>query len=168
MTRPVSATITTAVAQNTTRPIYLVRMGWDTEVRSATYGAAIDWNSETWAASGIRISNLDSNGGVMDLPNGAGDAWLNLVMTEVPRERTIEVYEHHTNYTVSPAVSDATLIFSGYMDETQIGNSIRVALVESSTKKRFPPGRIDRTVYTHLLPVGEKIQFGGDQVVVNG
>lgn len=167
MTRTVSATISTATAQETTQPIYLIRMGWETEVRAATWDSNISWNSETWVASGIQISNLDANGGTMDMPNGSADPWLALVMSETPRNRTIEVYEHHTNRTVSPETSDATLIFSGYMDETSIGNTIRVSLIEGTTRKGFPPGNIDRPTYTYLLASGQRIQYGNDIVVVS-
>ena len=166
MTRTVSATISIAVAQETTRPIYLIRMGWATPVLVATWDQTITWNAETWVASGLTVSNLSGSGGTLDMPNGDTDPWLALVMGEIPRNRTIQIYEHHTNYTVSPAVSDAVEIFAGYMDETTIGNSIRMNLIESATKKGFPPTSIDRPTYTYLLPSGLRIQWGNDVVTV--
>ena len=67
MTRTVSATISTAVDQTVTKPIYLVRMGWVVENRSCSYDANITWNAETWTASGLSVVNLDSDGGTLIL-----------------------------------------------------------------------------------------------------
>ena len=57
MTRSVSATITAAVSQNPTRPVYLIEMGWDVASPDvnryiATYDASITWNGITWVSSG--------------------------------------------------------------------------------------------------------------------
>ena len=168
MTRTVSATISTAVAQETTRPIYLIRMAWASEVRSATWAANISWNAETWTASGIKITALDTNGGTMEMPCGDADPWLSLVLGELPRNRAISIYEHHTNYTVSPNVSDAVLVFTGVMDEFTASNVIRVRLIESATNKSFPFVSIDRPTFTYLLPAGTKLAWGIDTITVNG
>jgi len=168
MTRTVSATVSTAVAQETTRPIYLIRMDWDTEVRAATWGANLSWNAETWIASGIRITSLDMNGGVMEMPMGDADPWFALCMDELPRGRAISIYEHHTNYTVSPNLSDAVLVFTGVMDEFTANNVIRVRLIESATNKTFPFTSIDRPTYTYLLPSGTRITTGTDVIIANG
>ena len=167
MTRTVSATISTAVAQPVTKPIHLIRMGWGTEVRAATWGQNISWNSETWTASGLEVTGLDANGGTLTMPASLSDPWLALVVGEKPINRTIQIYEHHTNMTVSPHVSDAVLVFSGYMDEAQIGQNIRVTLIEGTQRKGFPAGRIDRPTYNYLLPPGSRIQWGYDIVMVN-
>ena len=166
MTRTVSATISTAVAEETTRPIYLLRMAWDTEVRAATWGANLSWNSETWVASGIRITSLDTNGGTMDMPMGDTDPWFALAMDEIPRGRAISIYEYHTNFTVSPNASDAVLVFTGVMDEFTASDSIRVRLIESATNKVFPFTSIDRPTYTHFLPSGTRLTLGTDTIVV--
>ena len=166
MTRTVSATITTAIAQETTRPIYLIRMGWATPVLAATFDQTITWNSETWVSSGLAVSNLTGSGGILEMPNGDSDPWLALVMSEIPRTRTIQIYEHQTNYTASPVVSDAVEIFAGVMDQAVIGSSISVSLIESATKKGFPPGSIDRLTYTWLLSSGTRLQWGADVVIV--
>jgi len=166
MTRTVSATVSTAVAQETTRPVYLIRMAWETEVRAATWATDISWNSETWASSGIRITSLDMNGGTMEMPVGDSDPWMALCLGEVPRGRAIEVYEWHTNFTVSPIVSDAVLLFSGVMDEVKVGRNIRVRLIESATNKTFPFTSIDRPTYTYLLPSGTRLSCGNDTIIV--
>jgi len=168
MTRTVSATITSAIAQETTRPVYLIRMAWDTEVRAATWAASISWNAETWVASGITITALDMNGGTMEMPVGDTDPWLSLVLGEVPRERAIEVYEYHTNLAASPIASDAVLVFSGVMDDVTISDSIRVRLIEGATNKAFPFTNIDRPTYTYLLPSGTRLAWGADVITVNG
>jgi len=167
MSRTVSATISTGAAQDVTRPIYLVRMGWDTEVRACTFGADIVWNSETWTASGLEVTGIDSEGGALEMPVGDADPWLDLVTDEEPLNRTILVYEHQTDYTVSPAVSDAVLIFSGFMDKTVIGKSIRMDLIENKLIKTFPPTEINRPVYNYLLTPGEQIIWVYELITVN-
>ena len=167
MTRALSATITAAVAADDTRPIYLIRMAWASEVRVATWQSNITWNSETWQASGVQVISLDAGGGVLEFPIEDTGPWLSLVLNETPRNRAVEIYEHHTNYAVSPAVSDAVLVFSGVMDEAQIAGNIRVAIVESSQAKGFPPTSIDRPVYNYMLASGQHVRWGNDTLVVN-
>ena len=167
MTRALSATITTAISADDTRPIYLIRMGWAVEVRAATWQSSISWNSETWQASAVQVVSLDASGGVLEFPIEDNGPWLSLVLNETPRDRAVQIYEHHTNYAVSPAVSDAVLVFSGVMDEAQIAGNIRVSMVESSQAKGFPPTSIDRPVYNYMLTSGQSVQWGNDTLVAN-
>jgi hypothetical protein len=168
MTRTTSATTNAATNAFATRPIHLVRMGWATEVRSCAYDINLTWNSEVWSASGLEIQGLDRNGGTLVFPNGNSDPWLALVTGEIPRGRTITIYEHQTDFTVSPNQSDATVLFAGEMDECTIGDRIKIKLVESSTNKTFPPTSINTDTYTHLPDIGTRIQWGIDTVTVNG
>lgn len=166
MSRTLSATVSAAVAEETTQPVYLIDMAWDTPVKAATWDTNISWNGDTWIASGLHVTGLSANGGSLIMPKGDSDPWLALVMGEIPRNRTISVYEYHTDFTVSPNVSDAQLLFSGYMDGAVIGTSIRVTLIESAIKKAFPPTDIDRPIYTHLLSSGTVLRYGNDVVTV--
>ncbi len=171
MTRTVPAVVAAAVAQDATRPIYLFRMGWalsspDVNRRIATWAADISWNSETWTASGADVRSLNANGGTLLLPNGDTDPWLNLVTTEIARGRTIDVYEYHTS-TASPSGSDAVLVFSGLMEETDITpTDISISFIETLRNKAFPPTSITPDVYTYLLAAGQRIYWGPDVVLV--
>ena len=107
MTRTVAATTTAAVSQETTQPIYLIRMGWDVqspdvERRVATWDTDISWNSETWTASGAKVQTLNAIGGSLMLPNGEADPWLDLVVNQGQRGKTLQIYEYQTS-TGSPA-----------------------------------------------------------------
>jgi len=167
MTRTLSSIITAAVGQDITQPIYLIRMAWDTEVRICTWDTNISWNSETWTASGAGIKSLSAERGTLTLPNGDGDPWLALVNSEVPLDRVIQIYEHHTS-TASPAGSDAELLFSGRMDgDTISGVDITISLVEGRTNKGFPASSIGAPTYNFLLPVGSKLYWGFDVLTVN-
>lgn len=171
MTRSVPAVVSAAVAQDATRPVYLIRMGWalsspDVNRRIATWAANISWNSETWSASGAEIRSLTSQGGSLRLPNGDGDPWLNLVSTEYAIGRAIDIYEHHTS-TASPAGSDATQLFSGLMDAVEITpTEITISFIENLQNKRFPPTSITTAVYTELLSAGQRLYWGPDVVMV--
>lgn len=172
MTRTVSATISAAIAEDVTQPIYLIRMGWDlaspdVNRRIATWDTAISWNSETWEGSGADISRLGPGGGTLRLPNGDADPWLNLVTTQYPKGRTIDIYEYHTDFTASPIASDATLLLSGVMEDCEISQrGITINFIESLLNKAFPVSSINPTVYTHLLTAGTRIYWGPDIVLV--
>ena len=171
MTRSVPAVVSAAVAQDATRPIYLIRMGWtlaspDVTRRIATWPANISWNSETWTASGAEVRSLTAQGGSLRLPNGDDDPWLNLVSTDVARGKTISIYEYHTS-TGSPAGSDATILFSGLMDAVDVTPSdITISFIENLQNKRFPPTSITTAVYTELLAAGQRLYWGPDVVMV--
>lgn len=167
MTRTVSTTTQNATAEDVTQPIYLIRMAWDTERRAATWAVDVPWDSEIWSASGAECDGVDANGGVLILPIGEDDPWLNLVQTEVPRGREITVYEHQTDRTVSPETSDAVEIFSGVMDETVMTHrGIRISLIEGQTNKVFPPSAINPPIYNWLPSVGTRLIWGHDSVTV--
>ena len=167
MSRVISSQTEAAIAEEATRPIHLVRMGWNTEVRAATWDTAITWNSEVWIASGIDASNIDANGGTLRLPAGDDDPWIGLVNSENTRDRTIEVYEYHTDFTASPNEHDATLIFTGQMDAWTLGDSIQITLIESLQNKHFPPTSLGPPTYNYLLPVGTRVQLGYDVLIVS-
>lgn len=167
--RTVSATITSAVGQNTTRPVYLVQFTTGTspnpsaQWRVATWDTAITWNGVSWAASGANVSSLTANGCTFILQ--ASDAWLGAVLRGV-RGKAISVYEHHTDSTASPQ-SDAVLLFSGIMDGIVLGNDIRISAVANQQAKGFPVTSIDRPTFNYLLKSGDRITWGADTVIVN-
>jgi len=172
MTRTVSGIVTAAVGQDVTTPVYLIYMAWDLASPDinryiCTWDTDITWNSITWAASGASVKNLSADNGVLELPNGDGDPWTALVNTQIPRDRVIEVYEHHTS-TASPQGSDAVLIFSGRMDSASIqGLAVKIDMVEGRTNKGFPPESIGPAVHNHLLAVGSKLYWNNDVLTVN-
>lgn len=165
MSRTLSATLTSATAKDATQPIYLIEMGFTSTQRCATYDADITWNGQTWSASGVQLSNLSSSGGKMTMPNGTGDPWLALVMGEGVRDKSISVYEHHTDTTASPQ-SDAQLIFSGLMDEVTLTDTISVSIIEASRAKKFPALSVDQPTFTFFMPSGSEITWGNDTFTV--
>ena len=173
MTRTVSATISTAVGEKTTRPVYLIYMAWDIASPDvnryvATYDQSITWNSLTWQSSGIEVTRLTPAGGTLRLPNGDADPWLGLIVSDDPLERAIEIYEYQTDFTVSPHASDATLLFSGQMDASTIApDGITIDFIEGLTTKVFPATSIDPLVYTHLLASGTRVYWGPDIVLID-
>lgn len=172
MTRTVSATTTTATGADVTQPIYLIYMAWDAvspdvDRYVATWNQAITWNSINWQASGIVVGQLNANGGQISLPNGDNDPWKNLVSTQDQRRRAISIYEHHTDFSVSPNVDDATLLFTGEMNGCVIKDrGIQIDLIESRKHKHFPVGSINSEEYPHLLQPGQRLYSGPDVVLV--
>ena len=164
--RTLSATITSAVAQDVTQPIYLLRMGFSSELTVATWGADINWNGETWSASGIAVKRLGIKSGSIEFPLADDGPWLSLLLNEGARERAITIYEYHTDLSASPQVSDAVAVFTGIMDGVRITDRAIVEVLESTTAKRFPHTSIDRPVYNYLPVSGSRITWGTDYLVV--
>jgi len=156
MSRTLNSTVTSAIAKDVTTPVYLIQMGWSTTLYAATWSTDIVWNGQTWSASGLEVTQLDETGGVLEMPVGDSDNWLALILSEIPRNRSISIYEHHTDTTVSPQ-TDAVLIFTGLMDEVEIGDKIRMRLIESLTAKVFPPTSINPPTYNYLLQAGQRL-----------
>lgn len=170
MPRTLSTTLQNATQRDDTLPIGLIRMGWATERRVATWDRDIDWDSETWSASGAAIEGeIGPDGGTLLLPIGEDDPWLALEAGEVARGRSIEVYAYYTDPDASPLESDAVLIFSGIMDEANVTGEggISIRLIESRQAKFFPFNSIGPPVFNHLLGEGTRLQYGPDYVVVN-
>lgn len=171
MTRTVAASTTVAVGQETTQPIYLIRMGWDVqspdvERRVATWDTDISWNSETWTASGAKIQSINPSGGNLVLPNGDGDPWLDLIVNQGQRGKTLQVYEYQTSWG-SPAGSNAEELFLGTMDASQITkNGIRITFVSALLNKSFPHTTITNEEYPYLLTTGARIYWGPDVIRV--
>lgn len=170
MPRTLSTTLQNGTQRDDTRPIGLIRMAWATERRVATWDQDISWNSEVWSASGAFIDGpIGPDGGVLVLPNGDGDPWLNLEHTEIARGRAIEVYAHYTDFDASPQAADAEMIFKGIMDEANVtrAGAIEIQLLESRQAKVFPASSILPGTYNHLLPKGMHLQWGDQVIVVN-
>lgn len=149
-------------------------MGWDTAsplptwLRVATWDTNISWDSQTWIASGVDVRGISASGGSLEFPMGSDDPWLSLVQTQVPRGRSVTIYEYHTDFSVSPHASDAVQVFSGVMDDAEIRyNRIRVGLIESATNKSFPPTSIGPPTYNYLLAKGTRLFWGPDIVTVD-
>ncbi len=164
--RTVPTTISQAAAKSATRPVYLLRLGFSAEVTAATWDTDIAWNSETWSASGIEVTNLTRTGGSIEFPITTDDVWLSLILNEGTRGRSISIYSHYYDTAVSPQAA-AVLIFTGVMDEPVLTDKIKCSIVESSQMKTFPPGSVDRPTFTHLLKSGERVAWGVDTFVVN-
>lgn len=168
MTRTLTTAVDGAVDLDVTRPIHLIRMGWETERRIATFDANITWNSETWTASGGEAQNISAQGGTLLLPVGTGLPWAGLCKDEKARGRSIVVYEYHTDFSVSPRISDADQIFSGTMDDASVTlDGIRISLREGRKHKKFPPDNIEPPTYNFLLADGQRLFWGPDIVNVS-
>lgn len=164
MTRPLSTPLEAVIQEPNTAPIYLIEMGWETGsvdppyLRIATWGSDIEWGSLVWTASSARVQGLTVNGGQLILPNGEDDPWLTLVTEEIPRGRSIDIYEYHD--------PDAAWIFSGIMDEAFLDTQISIRLIEGLLNKRFPPTSFNTTDFPHLMTGGDRLYWGPDIVLI--
>jgi len=171
--RTLSATVTSAIAQTTTQPKYLVMLGFTSgTVYAATWDTDVAWGiglspEPTWLSSGIEVSNLNTNGAQLVMPNGDADPWLSLVLNDGTRNAAVSIYQHVYNVAASPQ-ADAVLVFTGIMDEANIEDErILVSVIAQSQAKRFPPGLIDAPTFNYLPTAGTTITWGADKIVVN-
>jgi hypothetical protein len=166
MSRTLSATISSAISSQATRPIYLIEMGFSTTVRAATWDQDITWGGYSWVASGITLSNLSANGTRMEFPTGTSDPWLALALNEGTRNTTVSIYEHHYDATASPQ-TDAVLVFTGIMDEVTLSDRMSVSVIESSASKAFPAQSVDLPTFSYLMTPGDQIVWGNQTITVN-
>ena len=167
MSRAVSATISSAIAGDTTRPIYLLEIGYSSTVRICTFDADIIWSGYSWESSGVEVRSMSSARATLEFPNGDSDPWLALALVEGTRDVTLNVYEHHYDATSSPQ-GDAVLVFSGVMDEATItDDKVVVRCIESSQRKTFPPNSVDDETFTYLMTSGDRVIWGNDVLTVN-
>lgn len=168
MSRTLSATLATAVSKTATQPKYLVDLGFTSgTVYAATWDSNISYGGNTYVASGIEVSRLDSAGATLEFPNGTADPWLSLILNDGTRGAAITIYLHYTDATASPT-TDAIALFTGIMDEADIDDDrIRVKVIAASEQKTFPPNSIDQPTFTYLPASGTVIEWGNDKLVVN-
>ncbi len=163
--RTLPTTVSTAIDKAATRPAYLIRIGFATEKRAATWDSNISWNAETWTASGIEVKNLSRIAAILEFPLGVNDPWLALFHAENARGIAINIYQHYTDLTSSPQ-ADAVLMFTGIMDEAVMTDKIRVSVQEKSRVIAFPPDSVGPPKFTHLLKSGTTITWSGDTIKV--
>lgn len=167
MSRTLPSTVTSAVASDQTRPVYLIQMALTNTTRAATWDVNISWNGLTWTSSGIEVSNISAAGARLKIAIDDDEPWISRVLDydKGVRGRQILIYEHHTDTTASPQ-ADAVLIFSGIMDDVSVSDDISITCVDDSQSKGFPPASIDRPKYNYLLEPGTRIRWGPDEYVV--
>jgi len=164
--RTLTSTVAAASKKDATQPVYLLRLGFSVDIEAATWDQDIIFDGQTWIKSGIEVKNLTLTGGSIEFPLTTDDIWLGLILNEGTRGRSVAIYLHYTDATLSPQ-SDADLIFTGIMDEAVLTDKIRCPVIESSQAKQFPPDSIDQPLFNHLLPSGTRIAWQGDVIVVN-
>jgi len=165
MSKILSTTISSAITQAATRPVYLIEMAFGTTTYAATWDAAILWDGKTWAASGIEVDDISTTSARITMPTGESDPWLALVLNDGVRGREVKIYEHHYDATASPQ-SDAVQVFQGIMDVATIDERVTVSAIESSQVKAFPAESVDESVFTYLLTTGDVITWGNNTITV--
>lgn len=144
-----------------TRPGYLVRVGFPTELRFSTMGA-VTWGGQEWGAYDVKVSELSRVSSASrtaslsfgNLTNEFGAIVLSNNVADVP----IEIYSVYAG-----APDDAVLEFSGVGDSCEVGDRVVINLVGQSTQKTFSPRRrvSVTTGFNTLLPAGTVLSVGG-------
>ena len=172
MSRTLPAPVTAAIAKAATRPAYLLHILFTAdgasptiERRAATWDSAINWNGQTWAASGIDVKNLSRSACNIEFPLGESDPWLALILANGVRGFTVNIYQHYTDLAESPQAG-AVLMFTGIMDASVFTDKIIVSAQEKSRVTSFPPESVDQPKFNYLLTSGSVIVWGGGILTV--
>lgn len=159
-----------AVASTITTPAYLVELGFSAVVRLSSRNDQ-SWNGQTWLGGRIRkVSGLtqDANGGQsgsLELIN-TDLVYSALILNEDAADKSCRIWKFYGD---NPALSDPVQVFSGVLNETDIGpDVVRVSLVGENSRTMFSPRRFigKGTGFNHLRPTGTKITWGGQVYVL--
>lgn len=161
MVRLLTPALAAEVGLTVTRPGYLVRMEFATELRFSTLGA-VRWGGQSWETYDVKVQGLtrESNAtrtaslSLGNLTNEFGA----IVLSNPVADVLIEIYAVYAG-----APNDAVLEFSGVGDSCEVGDRVVINLVGQSTQRNFSPRRriSAATGFNTLLPAGTVLSLGG-------
>ena len=110
-----AAGLITELGKTITSPVFLVEMGFTSPVRYSSM-SQITWNSLTWLAADIDVRMSDSP--QLSIFNESGTLGTT-VLGEGTAGKTVKIYLYYNTH--------STLIFSGVMGETVIGERVDIS-----------------------------------------
>ena len=148
--RTLDAGNASAVVAQTTAPVYLVELGFDSIVRFSTRELQ-DWSGFLWAEASMRVQV--GNTPTVSIFNEA-TAIGQVLLTEGPAGRSLKIYQRHFDGSL---YTDPVLVFDGEMSTATVGDQVVI------TGKRRPPQRTPRHFATspwfnHVPAAGTRIE----------
>lgn len=150
MTRGLDGTQTTAVSDTTTKPYFLVYMGFVTPVRMSTQ-ATISWGGFNWVAADITVSMSESP--TLRIFNEVA-LFGQVVLTEGTAGRAVKIYQGYANDSAHP---NPLLVFDGEMGQASIADTVTIQC------KRHKPYKTPRhyvvpPLCNHVPPDGTRFE----------
>jgi hypothetical protein len=159
-----------AIAAASTRPAYLVQIGWSTASRLTSADAALTWNSYVWMPAPIELAGLkwDSAGlqaATLRLGN-TDQAFSAPALNEGVADISIIVYAYDQS---AVAAGDPIKVFDGVGGRLSADdNSVSIELsAQRSRALKSPRQRITRAGGYSLLPApGTVVRWGNERYVL--
>ncbi len=159
----VSTSTDAALAEDVTKPRYLVQLGFET-VQYLCTREDVTWNGQTWTGNGVQVGRLFTNsdggqGATIELPN-ADNAYSSLVFSEGVAGRVCKIW---VLYGDAPfADEDAVPVFDGVMDACDVGAlRVQVTCIGDGDKTGISPNLvIGPPVFNHLPAAGTVLYWG--------
>lgn len=165
MARTLPTSLQGELVHTTTRPGYLLYLGWSTPLRLCTFDDVV-YNSHTWSKSGCDVE-LNGDRATIKLDNSDGNA-SSLILNEGINGIEIKVWVIY--FDSSESATDPYLIFEGVGDGAFLQNPLEAAInAETFSKANIyhPRKRICEATGFHYLPEpGQAVSWGKNSVVL--
>ncbi|PUB82372.1 MAG: hypothetical protein DBP02_15070 [gamma proteobacterium symbiont of Ctena orbiculata] len=167
--RNLSATVSTAVAQDSTTPVYLVELGYAPAIRLSTVGD-VSWNGQNWIDSGVEVRSIRQTKGGGQTASlrllNHDNAYGALVLGNGIRDIPVDIYQL---YGSDPyAVDDAEHLFSGVISGVpSIDDYVTMTLVSDGVlTARTPRVQLSSFLGEDMPIPGTRILWNGDSLVL--
>src|SRR5574343_495238 len=157
MPRVVGATIQAALPGPITAPGYLVYMGFpSTPIRHSTLSTLTFGGYEWLGNMGTKVQSVSELAATVELRNSDLSASA-LVLGNSLADLPCEIYQLYSG--------DAKLIFSGFLDGSDIGSRVTLTEKAMSTARKIPNKYITYPTFNHLIPPGTELNWNMGKVV---
>jgi len=165
--RSVPATLQSEIQGQTTRPGFLVYLGFDPELYMCSW-ADVTWNGHNWSFTGLDVQRLGTDKCTVRVDNSdrsMSSLILNQDVLSVPIEVYIIYFDAQWNGT------EPYLYFKGFCDGAELSNPVVASLsavVFSRANYYSPRKRICEATGFHYLPrEGQVVSWGNNTVLID-
>jgi len=169
MSRTLTPAAQAAAGRTTTRPLYLIEIGWGFVSRLSTAGP-ITWNGLTWSGdvacqvSGISATSNAAQQGRLSISNT--DLLFGTLALSMAGDVPVRIWHAHAD---ALADLDPALVFDGAIDAAEVSDStVELTLGPSRSSAAFAPRLTvgPDAGFTVLLPAGTRVPVGNQVFVL--
>ena len=169
--RVLSSATASAVANQVTKPFFVMQLGFPSNLFYSTRGT-VSWNSVTWTGVDAKLNalNTDRNGtirGSIEVANH-DNVMSALVLNHGVQNRECKIWKLYGDGPF--AVEDAVQVFDGVMDGVPgIGNYVQITIASEGLFSQYTPRILcSPPTFNHLPPRGTIIFWEGDNYELIG
>ena len=166
MARSLPTSLQGELGQQTTRPGYLIYIGFDTPLRLCTFKDVV-WDGHSWSLSPCDVSLAGPDRASIQLDNSSNVA-SSLILNEGINGKEIKIWVVYFDST--GAATDPYLFFEGTGDGADLTDplfAVVMAVAGSKNNLYHPRKRICEATGFHYLPEpGQVVSWGNNRVVL--